>query len=41
MIDHLYVRAPMRVWTPQELRVFLKHMREDRLYAAWLLLDLA
>jgi integrase len=27
----------MRVWTPAQLRVFLDHVRGDRLYAAWLL----
>jgi integrase len=27
----------MKVWTPGQLRVFLRHVREDRLYAAWLL----
>lgn len=27
----------MSVWTPGELRVFLEHVRRDRLYAAWLL----
>jgi integrase len=33
--------APPRgheTWTPNELAAFLKHVREDRLYAAWLLL---
>ena len=31
-------RSPeMRVWTPQQLRAFLAHVRTDRLYAAWLL----
>jgi integrase len=28
----------MRVWSPEQLRVFLDHVRDDRLYAAWLLL---
>ncbi len=28
----------MRVWSPEQLRAFLKHVRDDRLYAAWLLL---
>jgi integrase len=27
----------MRVWSPKQLRVFLDHVRGDRLYAAWLL----
>jgi integrase len=27
----------MRVWTPQQLRAFLAHVRTDRLYAVWLL----
>ncbi|MCH8993430.1 MAG: site-specific integrase [Chloroflexi bacterium] len=27
----------MSVWTPAELRAFLEHVRQDRLYAAWLL----
>jgi integrase len=27
----------MRVWSPAQLRVFLDHVRNDRLYAAWLL----
>jgi integrase len=30
--------APMRVWTPEQLRAFLAHVRDDRLHAAWLLL---
>ncbi len=31
-------RTPeMKVWTPEELRVFLEHARLHRLYAAWLL----
>jgi integrase len=29
--------AEMRVWSPEQLRVFLEHVREDDLYAAWLL----
>jgi integrase len=28
----------MRVWSPEQLRAFLEHVRGDRLYAAWLLL---
>jgi hypothetical protein len=28
----------MRVWSPEQLRAFLDHVRTDRLYAAWLLL---
>jgi integrase len=28
----------MRVWSPEQLRVFLDQVRGDRLYAAWLLL---
>jgi integrase len=27
----------MHVWSPEQLRVFLDHARQDRLYAAWLL----
>jgi integrase len=27
----------MRVWTPEQLRVFLAHVRGDRLFAAWML----
>jgi integrase len=27
----------MRTWSAEELRAFLKHVRDDRLYAAWLL----
>jgi integrase len=27
----------MRVWTPAQLRAFLDHVQDDRLYAAWLL----
>jgi integrase len=31
-------RSPeQKVWSPQELRRFLEHVREDRLYALWLL----
>jgi integrase len=29
--------AEMRVWSPEQLRGFLEHVREDDLYAAWLL----
>jgi integrase len=29
--------AERQVWTPEQLRAFLTHVREDRLYAAWLL----
>jgi integrase len=28
----------MHVWSPEQLRAFLEHVRGDRLYAAWLLL---
>ncbi|HTE69197.1 MAG TPA: tyrosine-type recombinase/integrase [Actinomycetes bacterium] len=28
----------MHVWSPEQLRAFLDHVRTDRLYAAWLLL---
>ena len=28
----------MRAWSPEQLRAFLAHVHEDRLYAAWLLL---
>jgi len=28
----------MHVWSPEQLRTFLEHVQEDRLYAAWLLL---
>lgn len=28
-------RRAMSVWTPEQLRVFLDHVREDRLYALW------
>jgi integrase len=31
-------RSGMQVWSPEQLRVFLDHVRDDRLYAAWLLL---
>jgi integrase len=27
----------MQVWTPEQLRAFLAHVRQDRLYALWLL----
>jgi integrase len=31
-------RSPeQKVWSPAELRVFLEHVRDDRLYALWLL----
>ena len=30
-------RAEQKVWTPEQLRTFLQHLAEDRLYAAWLL----
>jgi integrase len=26
-----------QVWTPEQLRAFLTHVRDDRLYALWLL----
>src|SRR5215207_1656655 len=29
--------AERQVWTPAQLRAFLSHVRDDRLYAAWLL----
>jgi integrase len=29
--------AERQVWTPEQLRAFLSHVRDDRLYAAWLL----
>jgi integrase len=29
--------AEMRVWSPEQLRVFLEHVREDDLYGFWLL----
>ncbi len=33
------VTAPeMKIWSPEQLRAFLDHVRDDRLYAAWLLL---
>jgi integrase len=28
----------MQVWTPEEMRTFLEHVRDDRLFAAWQLL---
>ena len=28
----------MQVWTPEQLRTFLAHVRNDRLYALWLLI---
>ena len=31
------VTPEMRVWSPTELRSFLAHVRDDRLYAAWML----
>jgi integrase len=31
------VPSERQVWTPEQLRAFLGHLREDRLYAAWLL----
>lgn len=31
-------RREMQVWTAEQLRSFLDHVREDRLYAAWLTL---
>lgn len=30
-------KAPTRVWTVPQLRLFLEHVADDRLYAAWLL----
>jgi integrase len=27
----------MQVWSPAQLRTFLTHVRDDRLYAAWIL----
>jgi integrase len=30
--------AEMRVWSPDQLRAFLEHVREDHLYAFWLLI---
>jgi integrase len=32
-----YRRPKMKVWSPQQLRAFLKSVKGDRLYAAWLL----
>jgi integrase len=29
--------AERQVWTPEQLRAFVTHVRDDRLYAAWLL----
>jgi integrase len=31
------VPSERQVWTPEQLRAFLGHLHEDRLYAAWLL----
>jgi integrase len=31
------LRIERQVWTPEQLRTFLHHVRDDRLYAAWLL----
>jgi integrase len=31
------VTPEMQVWSPAQLRTFLTHVREDRLYAAWML----
>lgn len=31
-------RVEMKVWSPDELRAFLRHVAGDRLYAAWLLM---
>jgi integrase len=31
------VTPEMQVWSPAQLRTFLAHVREDRLYAAWML----
>ncbi len=31
------VTPEMRVWSPTQLRSFLAHVRDDRLYAAWML----
>jgi integrase len=31
------VSPEMQVWTPEQLRAFLTHVRQDRLYALWLL----
>jgi integrase len=30
-------RPPMKIWNATDLRIFLEHVAEDRLYAAWLL----
>lgn len=30
--------ANMRVWSPEQLRSFLTSVRDDRLYAAWVLM---
>ena len=32
------MQPEMHVWSPEQLRAFLDHVRGDRLYAAWLLL---
>ena len=31
------VTPEMQVWSPAQLRTFLIHVRDDRLYAAWML----
>jgi integrase len=31
------VTPEMQVWTPAQIRTFLTHVRDDRLYAAWML----
>jgi integrase len=31
------ITPEMQVWSPEQLRAFLKHVRADRLFAAWLL----
>jgi integrase len=31
------VTPEMQVWSPVQLRTFLTHVRNDRLYAAWML----
>jgi integrase len=31
------VTPEMQVWSPAQLRAFLTHVRDDRLYAAWML----
>ncbi len=37
-VDLPKVSAPeMRVWSPEQLRTFLAHVRADRLFAAWML----